>query len=244
MAYNNFAQYYDLLNEAADYDALFCAVYKTLKDYNINNGIIADLGCGTAELSIMLAKKGYDVIAVDLSQDMLSIARDKMYENEISDILFLQQDLTKLDLYGTIRAAICTFDTLNHIGPYKNFEKAIKKISLFLEKDCPFIFDMNTPYKHENILKDNTFIIEIDGISCKWENNYNKEKMLTEIKLVGTEDNEILFEEKFCEYIYTKQEIINACESAGLSVKQILDGDIFEELKNDSERYFITAIKK
>ncbi len=246
MAYNDFANYYDLLNRAADYDALFCVVINQLKEHGIADGIVADLGCGTGEIAIKLAKHGYNMIAVDLSADMLSVARQKAYDEELDNILFLQQNLTQLDMYGTYKAAICTFDTLNHIGPLANFEKAIKKISLFLEPNCPFIFDMNTPYKHEKVLGNNKFEIEIDDVICKWTNSFDDLNKTTRIKLNANDKktNKLLFSETFFEYSYTKQQIIVACEKAGLLVKSIIDGEKFAPLENCSERYLINAIKK
>ena len=71
--------------------------------------------------------------------------------------MLLCQDLLQLDLYGTIRAAVSTFDTYNHIGPLENFEKAIAKAAFFMEKDGVFVFDLNTPYKHEKVLSGQTF---------------------------------------------------------------------------------------
>ncbi len=246
MAYNDFANYYDLLNRAADYDALFCVVKKELEKYDVKSGIVADLGCGTGEMTIKLAKSGYDMIAVDLSAEMLSIAREKAYENELDNILFLQQNLTKLDMYGTYKAAICTFDTLNHISTLEDLEVALKKIALFLEPNCPFIFDMNTPYKHKYVLGNNEFEIEIDDVACKWINNYDDDEKSTKIQLSAKNKitNEQLFSELFCEYSYTKQQIVNACEKAGLEINNIIDGENFGQLINESERFFITATKK
>ncbi len=245
MAYTDFAHYYDELNGAADYDALFCAVQKELLHCGIKSGILADLGCGTGEMTMRLAKAGYDMISVDLSQDMLCIARDKMYDSDMSGILFLQQDLTKLDLFGTIRGAVCTFDTLNHIGPFESFKKAIEQIALFLEPNCPFMFDMNTPHKHENVLANNTFTIDTGDVLCTWVNKYDAKNKRTKIELTASENDDILFEDSFYEYAYTLSEITQVCEGAGLKIVSVCDGegDDFGELKNDSERYFITAIK-
>ncbi len=244
MAYEEFAYYYDFLNGNADYDALFCAVKNELKRFGIDSGIVADLGCGTGELTIMLAKSGYDMIAVDISEDMLCVAREKMYESEISGILFLRQDLTQLDLYGTIRGAVCTFDTLNHVGDIEKLKSAICKVSLFLEKGSPFVFDMNTPYKHKNILANNTFTIEDEEVLCTWENEYCESEKCTKIKLKGTEQGEIIFDESFSEHFFTKEDIINVCEECGLSVEKIIDGENFTQLSEESERFFVTAVKK
>ena len=94
---------------------------------------MADLGCGTGDLTLALAKAGYDMIGIDLSEEMLCILREKVYEQGRQGILLLQQNLCALDLYGTVHAAVSTFDTLNHIGSYAQFERAVCRSALFIE---------------------------------------------------------------------------------------------------------------
>ena len=135
MAYNEFAYFYDELNSEADYDALYRYVTDELAAHGIRDGILADLGCGTGDLTLMLAQAGYDVIGIDRSEEMLSVLREKADELDMTGrILLLRQDLLSLDLYGTIRAAVSTFDTYNHIGPVDQFEKAIRKAAYSMEK--------------------------------------------------------------------------------------------------------------
>ena len=116
MAYNEFAYFYDEFNGEADYDALYSQIHAKLEAHGIHDGIVADLGCGTGELTLMLTQAGYDMIGIDQSEEMLCVIRDKAEQLGLSGrLLLLRQDLLKLDLYGTIRAAVSTFDTFNHI---------------------------------------------------------------------------------------------------------------------------------
>jgi ubiquinone/menaquinone biosynthesis C-methylase UbiE len=87
----------------------------------------------------------------------LSVAREKSAEQG-NDVLYLCQDAAKLDLYGTVDGAICCLDSLNHITDYDKFCEAVSRVSLFLEKDRLFIFDVNTVYKHKEVLGNNTFV--------------------------------------------------------------------------------------
>ena len=148
MAYGVFADVYDAFNEDADYYALHKAVKSRLKAHGVNDGIVVDLGCGTGDLTLLLAQDGYVMIGVDISDEMLCILREKAEEQNVSNLLLLCQNLLDLDLYGTVRAAVSTFDTLNHIGPYADFCKAIQRAALFIEPNGLMLFDMNTPYKH------------------------------------------------------------------------------------------------
>ena len=150
MAYNEFAYFYDEFNGEADYDALYAHIHAKLKEHGIHDGILADLGCGTGELTLMLTQAGYDMIGIDQSEEMLCVVRDKAEQLGLSGrLLLLRQDLLKLDLYGTIRGAVSTFDTFNHIP---DLDTAIANAGFFMEKGGVFLFDMNTPYKHRNVL--------------------------------------------------------------------------------------------
>ena len=107
MAYNEFAYFYDEFNGEADYDALYSQIHTKLEAHGIHDGIVADLGCGTGELTLMLTQAGYDMIGIDQSEEMLCVVRDKAEQLGLScRLLLLRQDLLKLDLYGTIRAAV------------------------------------------------------------------------------------------------------------------------------------------
>ena len=109
MAYNEFAYFYDEFNGEADYDALYAHIHKELDAHGIRDGILADLGCGTGELTLMLTQEGYDMIGIDQSEEMLCVVRDKAEQLGLSGgLLLLRQDLPKLDLYGTIRGAVST----------------------------------------------------------------------------------------------------------------------------------------
>ena len=94
MAYNEFAYFYDEFNGEADYDALYEQIRQELNAHDIRDGILADLGCGTGELTLMLTQAGYDMIGIDQSEEMLCVVRDKAEQLGLSGrLLLLQQDL-------------------------------------------------------------------------------------------------------------------------------------------------------
>ncbi len=246
MAYNEFAYFYDEFNSAADYDALFRYVQGELAAHGITDGILADLGCGTGDLTLMLTQAGYDVIGIDRSEEMLSVLREKAEELGLAGrLLLLRQDLLELDLYGTIRAAVSTFDTFSHIGPLERFEQAIRKAAYFMEKGGVFLFDLNTPYKHEKILAGQTFDIEAEDALCRWSNRYDAAEGRVEITIdIDYYDTGEHFRESFCEYSYPLPTVQALLERYGFRLARLADGEDFGPVRPDSPRWIITAVKQ
>ena len=242
MAYNEFAYFYDEFNGEADYEALYAQVKARLDAHGIASGILADLGCGTGELTLMLAQAGYDMIGIDQSEEMLCVVRDKAEQLGLSGgLLLLQQDLCALDLYGTIRGAVSTFDTLNHIP---DLDKAIANAAFFMEKGGVFLFDMNTPYKHQAVLGENVFTFEEEDARCVWRNHYDPDARRVTITVdIDYQETGEHFHEEFFEYTYTLAEIKAALEKNGFTLESVCDGESFGPLTEESERYFFCAVK-
>ena len=246
MPYNEFAWYYDDLNTAADYDALFAYIHSELAAHGVKDGLLADLGCGTGELTLRLAGTGYDVIGVDRSAEMLSVLREKADEAGLADrVLLLRQDILQLDLYGTIRAAVATFDTLNHIGPAERFAKAIEKAAFFMEKGGVFVFDLNTPYKHAAVLGSNTFPLEGEGVTGQWQNRYDPAAGTVDIGITLTDtDTGHTSRERFTEYSYPLDFVRECLAQYGFALARVADGEDFGPVRDDSQRWILTAIKQ
>lgn len=246
MAYHEFAYFYDEFNSAADYDALFRYIHQELQQHGVTEGILADLGCGTGDLTLMLTQAGYDVIGIDRSEEMLSVLREKADELGLTGkLLLLQQDLLQLDLYGTIRAAVSTFDTFSHIGPVERFEQAIRNAAYFMEKDGVFVFDLNTPYKHQKILAGQTFDIEAEDALCHWTNQFDAATGRVDISIdITYQDTQEHFHESFSEYSYPLETVQDLLGKYGFRVVRVADGEDFGPVRADSPRWIITAIKQ
>ncbi len=243
--YNDFAYSYDALMSDVDYQKRTEYLCSLFNRFDRMPSLMLDLACGTGEFSNRFAKAGASVIGVDISYDMLSIAREKSAEQG-NDVLYLCQDAAELDLYGTIDGAICCLDSLNHITDYERFCKAIGRVSLFLEKDRLFIFDLNTEYKHREILGNNTFVIDTDEVYCVWQNEYNKENNIVDINLdFFTPDGDGYFRtgESFCERAYTNEQIQNALEKAGLKIEAIFD-DMSENAPSENSERVVYVTRK
>lgn len=245
--YNEFAYFYDELNGAANYKKLHRFVRRMFRRNGLKKGIVADLGCGTGTLTLALAKDGYDMLAVDVSQDMLEVLADKLSVRPklAGKVQLLRQDLTALDLFGTVQGAVSTFDTFNHIGPMPRLEAALCGAAFFMDKDAVFIFDMNTPYKHREILKDHSYEVQAPDAVCVWSNRYDESVPATEITVRTTRSvTGEVFEEHFTEYSYTAQQVKDICEKAGLCVLDVRDGESFRALRENSQRMIFVTKKR
>lgn len=245
MSYTDFAFVYDILMGDVDYSARTEYLLKLFEKHGKLPTLLLDLACGTGGFSIPFSKKGIEVIGADMSEDMLSVAREKAMEAE-ENILFLCQSAQELDLYGTVDGAVCCMDSLNHITDKAELQKAIDRVSLFLEKDCLFIFDVNTEYKHRIILGDNTFVFDEDEVYCVWQNAFDEETLTTDIALdffIADGDGYYRTSEEFSERAYTHTEISKILEKAGLGIVAVYD-DLSENPPTDTSERIIYVTKK
>lgn len=241
MSYSSFACVYDTLTFNVEYEKRADYICQLLKRNGCENGILLDLACGTGSLSELIAKKGYDMILVDSSPEMLGFARERL-----PDVLVLCQDMTELDLYGTVNAAVCSLDGINHLLKPVDVKKAFACVSLFTEKGGAFVFDVNTPYKHEHILGNNTIVCEKDDVYLVWQNSYRRKSRTVDINLdIFTKENGVYIRnsESFSERAYDIEDICKWLGDAGFSVTGLYDDMTFDEPHENSQRVYISAVK-
>ena len=113
-AYTSFAEVYDTFMDNVPYEEWADYLEDRLKEYGIRDGLVLELGCGTGSMTELLAEKGYDMIGVDNSEDMLEIAMEKRIESG-HDILYLLQNMQEFELYGTVRAIVSVCDCVNYV---------------------------------------------------------------------------------------------------------------------------------
>ena len=247
MSYGIFSSVYDILTENVPYEKIAHKIRSLLHKNGVDGGLLLDLGCGTGTLSFLLENNGYDIIGVDASEDMLMVANEKKYE-ENSSAMFLCQNAEDLDLFGTIDCAVCSLDTINHIDSTEKIEKVISKVSLFMNMGGIFIFDMNTPYKHERILGNNTFIYDMDEVYCAWQNTYDEKNATTNIDLdffIKNEDDNLYerYSESFCEYAYNPQNILKILEKCGFEILGTYDDYSDHPVNAETQRITVVAKK-
>ena len=232
--YNVIAGVYDKINSGVDYekwgDFVESLFGKYLKD---KPQLVLDLACGTGRMSLSLAARGYDMIGVDASPEMLAKAADAVYDaldgGKLSEEgprpLFLCQSMTDFELYGTVGAVVCCLDSLNYLTGDGELEKCFSLVHNYLDPHGLFIFDVNTPYKFENVYGENVYVYDVDGEGedggsfCVWQNFYDKESRICDFLLTVFEsDGEgryLRADEEQRERCYTLEEISSALEKNG-----------------------------
>lgn len=247
MSYGIFSEFYDALTANVSYDTVAQVLSSLLTRYGKGRGLLLDLACGTGSVSVRLAEKGYEVIGVDLSPEMLSEAQNKAYSAG-QNILFLCQDMTKLDLYGTVDAAVCTLDGLCHLPDEESVSAALGKVSLFMNPGGVFLFDVNSVYKHRAVLGNNTFVYDTDEVYCVWQNTLLSDGVTVQMDLdffepVSDAGDYVRQSERFTERAYPRETLEAMLKKAGFTVLDVFDGYSEKPAHNTSER-LLFAVRK
>ena len=246
-AYTSFARVYDTFMDNIPYEEW--AVYLTglLNEYGVNVGLVLDLGCGTGNMTELLAKEGYDMIGVDNAEEMLEIAMEKR-EKSGHDILYLLQDMREFELYGTVRAVVSVCDSVNYIDEEEDLTEVFRLVNNYLDPGGVFIFDFNTLYKYREILGDRTIAENREDCSFIWDNYYYEEERINEYELsIFIREKENLFrryEETHFQRGYTLDEMIRMIKDSGLEFVTAYDAFTREAPKEDSERIYVIAREK
>ncbi|MCI8614088.1 MAG: class I SAM-dependent methyltransferase [Lachnospiraceae bacterium] len=207
--------------------------------------LVLDLGCGTGTLTELLYAKGYDMIGVDSSEEMLLKAMEKK-EKSGSEILYLCQDMRDLDLYSTVGTVVSVCDSVNYLLEDDEVESVFLLVNNYLYKGGLFIFDFNTVYKYEKVIGDTTIAENRDACSFIWENYYHGQERINEYDLTifAREGEGGLFRrftETHLQRGYTLDEMLGFVERAGMEVVLMLDADTREKPGEMSERIYIAA---
>ena len=249
MSYSAFAKYYDQFTADVDYPRRAEWIAQVLRCHGLNGGLTLDLACGTGSLTWELASRGYEMIGVDGSSEMLMEAMAKTGDYpEVQPPLFLCQKMTGLDLYGTITAAVCTLDSLNHLPSCEQLEQAVGLVGLFMEPNGIFIFDVNTRYKHTEILGCNSFVYEDEEALCVWRNSLAEDESRVDISLdFFTEAEDGLYcreSEEFSEWYYSPEQLTASLEKAGFELLGRYEELTWESPAPDCQRAVYVARKK
>ena len=240
-AYTSFAQVYDLFMDNVPYEEWAMRITEILKEYRIDSGIVLDLGCGTGKLTRLMEEQGFDMIGVDNSFEMLDIARESSKDN----ILYLLQDMREFELYGTVQAVYSACDSINYILEEEDLRKVFSLVNNYLDPKGVFIFDINTRYKYEELLGENTFAETREEGSFIWDNYYDPEDEINEYDLtlyIKDEKEKFLrFQENHYQRCYDFQTIKGLLQEAGLEFVAAFDDYSKSPVHEQSERILIVA---
>lgn len=239
-SYHTFAQFYDTLTENAEYKVRSEYISNFFSRYGTNGRNLLDLACGTGSFSKIFSDMGYSVTGLDLSEDMLSVADNKCG----GKVEFLKGDMTDFAFENKFDFCICTLDSINHITDYNDVKKCFNNVYHVLNEGGIFVFDVNTIYKHRNILCDNTFVFDEEDFFLSWDNEYHDED---EVRIIldffvfnGT--NYDRYSEEFDEKAYSAEELTAVLD--GFEILGIYDELTENPPCDDSERLYFVCKRK
>lgn len=226
----------------ADYDKIAQYIHQKLKGHSPQAIYGVDLGCGSGTLTFLLSELGYDMIGIDRSDAMLSQALTKKGDR---DILFLQQDLTEIDLYGAADFMISSLDCINYLNDIDEVQAFLKGCTTFLKPGGLLIFDFNTLYKYADVLDGQNFVYETDKVFCVWENNFDGKNMhydLTYFENNGEHYNR--FEDYQRQTYFSCDQITEILENLGYKILALEDDYSNSSVGEKTERIVLTAQKR
>ena len=245
-AYTSSAEVYDQFMDNVPYREWADFLQEILQKEGINDGLVLDLGCGTGSMTEELAGRGYDMIGVDNSEDMLEIAMEKRQESG-HDILYLLQDMQEFELYGTVRAVVSVCDSVNYVTEKEELEQVFRLVNNYLDPGGIFVFDFNTEYKYREVLGDRTIAENREDSSFIWDNYYYEEEHMNEYELTlfiqETDQKELYhkYQETHFQRAYTLEEIGELLERSGLRFVAAYEDYTKDAPGKGSERICVVA---
>jgi SAM-dependent methyltransferase len=241
--YGEFAGSYDLFMDNIPYDAWTEYLSGLLSEYGVDGGLVLELACGTGNMTGRMADRGYDMIGLDLSEDMLEIAREKCS----SQVLFLRQDMREMELYGTVSAIYCVCDGMNYLLEPQDLQKVFVSANNYLEPGGVFVFDMKTEYFYQNVLGNRMIAENRDDASFLWENEYHPDTKINEYILTVyrlEDEKRDLFsrcDELHYQRAYDIGQVQELLETAGMEFVAVYDAFTRTPPVPESERVYFIA---
>ena len=254
-AYTGFAKVYETFMDNIPYEQWAAYLNALLKEYGVEAGsLLCELGCGTGSMTRLLAKAGYDMIGIDLSEEMLDIARYEHPECE-QDILYLNQDMREFELYGTVAAMVSVCDSMNYLTTEEELLQVFCLVNNYLDSGGYFIFDMKTEYHYEKLMGNRTIVDNREDCTLIWENFYDKEKQLNQYDITiyskaefedeeEEDDMPPLFErmeETHVQRAYSVEKIVELLKKAGLEPVAVYGEDGKASPKPEDGRVYFVA---
>ena len=204
---------------------------------------VLDLACGTGRLSWLLAEKGYEVVGVDRSSEMLAEAASQPEHRALGEPpLFICQSMEELDLFGTVQAAVCSMDSVNYLSPAL-LPEVFRRVRLFLEPGGLFLFDVHTPEKLRS-LDGETFVSESEDAFCVWSAECTEDGLACDYAIdLFTREGRLWrrSSEEHREYAHRPEDLRSLLLGAGFRSVQVCCGLPLREKTEEDERLFFLA---
>lgn len=245
--YEQFAGIYDRMMSEIPYDVWFKKLHTYLKDQGFKKGHLCELGCGTGEMTGRFSDAGYEVTGIDLSPDMLALARDKEKENQ--EILYLNQDMTDFSLHKPADVVLCICDSLNYLLEKGDLLSTFTCVRENMSPDGIFIFDLKTEYCFSDILGDGIRVEDEKDYTVIWDNEFDRQEKVNEYLLtmfVRRPDHGWYerYDECHRQRAYTPEEIRELLSEAGLHVIDCFGEKMSGRPGYEDERIYFAAGKE
>lgn len=244
-AYETLADSYDELTYDIPYEKIADYFEAVLRRYGAQAQSVLDLACGTGSLSILLAARGYRMLGVDCSEDMLTQASEKSMDMENAPF-WICQKMQRLRLPQPVEAVVCCLDSINYLTNPKDCRETFRRVYGALSDGGVFLFDINTPYKLKG-LDGQVFLDETEDTYCVWRASFDKRRNLCRygmdlFQLDG--ESWLRSAEEHDEYAYTLEELEEYLREAGFVNIRRYGDRIFRRPKDDALRVYFAAQKK
>ena len=243
-AYHELAKSYDRLTNDVDYEATVDFYFEILKREGLNPRTAVDLACGTGSVTAILARKGLDVTGVDLSEEMLTQAFQKVMDME-KPPRFVCQPLQELYLPRGVDLAVCALDSLDYITEPSDCETAIKRIYKALNPGGIFIFDVNTPEKLR-AMDGQVFLDEDDDVYCVWRGEFDDQTNICSYGMDLFQREGTVWHRSFeehREYAYSRDQLTGYLKAAGFTHIRVYADRLFEAPREGEQRIYFKARK-
>lgn len=239
------AKFYDRF-VGADYVAITDFIDGKIRQYNPDASLVCDIGCGSGTITLAMLNKGYDMIGIDGSIDMLSEAQNKRMEHSLGDkALFLCQELPEFELYGTVDCLISTLDTLNYITEPADLDRLFYWFRNYLNPNGLLIFDINTEYKYQSLLNNQCRIYDEEDVFLAWQSHFDGELCNHDLSIFSkyNERYERYDEEQLQRY-YSVDFIKDLLKKYGFKILQITDDYSEKSPDEQTQRLTFVTIKE
>lgn len=249
--YQEFAYLYDLFMDNIPYEEWCTYLCGLLSEYGICGGLVAELGCGTGTMTALLMEAGYDMIGIDSSEDMLEVAREKLYDLDFEGeppILYIKQDMRAFELFGTVRALVSVCDSMNYLLTEEDLLAVFKLANNYLDRQGIFIFDMKTDHFYREVMGNRTITDVRDDCAMIWDNAYDADAQINtyQLTLFSQEENGLYAraQELHRQRAYSPETVRALIEQSGLEFVAVYDAFTHNPPTPLSERVYYIAREK